>query len=131
MFTGKLMIQFSRLEEFRQGKVLCGEHLTSSRAKTKTIDFNLSTRVSNRMLNKNLLAIFLTMCHSFFYCNNSTRFESVLCMHTVKSRLFKKILKRRKLQALFCLALGWLHISANKKLKNIILLLRGFIKQEK
>ena len=45
-------------------RFLRGEHLMSSRVKTtQTIDFKLSTRVSNRMLNGNLLAIFLTMCH--------------------------------------------------------------------
>ena len=42
-------------------------------------------------------------------------FESVLCTKTVKSRLFKKHLERRKLQARFCLSLGWLHISEKKK----------------
>ena len=46
-----------------------------------------------------------------FYCNNSTSLESVICMKTVKSRLFKKYLKRRKSWARFCLPLGWLHIS--------------------
>ena len=44
-----------------------------------------------------------------FYCNNSTSFESVFCMKTVKSRLFKKYLKRRKSRARFCLSLGWLN----------------------
>ena len=32
-------------------------------------------------------------------------------MKIVKSRLFKKYLKRRKSRARFCLSLGWLHIS--------------------
>ena len=37
-------------------------------------------------------------------------------MKTVKSRLFKKYLKRRKSRARFCLSLGWLHISEKKKI---------------
>ena len=45
-----------------------------------------------------------------FYCNNSTGFESVFCMKKVRSRLFKKYMKRRKSRAWFCLPLGWLHI---------------------
>ena len=32
-----------------------------------------------------------------FYCNNLTGFESVFCMKTVKSRLFKKNLKKKKI----------------------------------
>ena len=32
-------------------------------------------------------------------------------MKTVKSRLFKKYLKRRKSRARFCLSLGWLNVS--------------------
>ena len=44
-------------------------------------------------------------------------FESVFCMKTVKSRLFKKYLKRRKSQARFCLSLGWLNIS-EKNIEN-------------
>ena len=65
-----------------------------------------------------------------FYCNNSTSFESVCCMKTVKSRLFKKYLKRRKSRARFCLSLGWLHISEKKILKTSILLVQKLIKQE-
>ena len=49
-----------------------------------------------------------------FHCNNSTSFESVFCIKTVKSRLFKKYLKRRKSQARFCLSLSWLNISEKK-----------------
>ena len=45
-----------------------------------------------------------------FYCNDSS-FERLFCMKTVKSRLFKKYLKRKKLQVQFCLYLGWLDIS--------------------
>ena len=52
-----------------------------------------------------------------FYCNNSTRFESVFCMKTVKCRFFEKHFKRRKLRVRFCLYLGWLHIS-EKKIEN-------------
>ena len=39
-------------------------------------------------------------------------------MKTVKSRLFKKYSERRKLQARFCLSLGWLHISEKKIIEN-------------
>ena len=63
-----------------------------------------------------------------FYCNNSTKFESVICMKTVKSRLFKKYLKRRKSQARFGLPLGWLHIREKKLLKTSILLVQELIK---
>ena len=35
-------------------------------------------------------------------------------MKTVKSRLFKKYLKRRKSQARFCLSLSWLNINEKK-----------------
>ena len=38
-------------------------------------------------------------------------------MKTVKSRLFKKYLGRRKLQAQFCLSLSWLHVS-EKNIEN-------------
>ena len=43
-----------------------------------------------------------------FYCNNSKSFESVFCMKTVRSRIFKKHLKKRKSRAQFCLSFGWL-----------------------
>ena len=39
-------------------------------------------------------------------------------MKAVKSRLFKKYLKRRKSRAPFCLSLGWLHISEKKIIEN-------------
>ena len=39
-------------------------------------------------------------------------------MKTVKSRLFKKYLKRRKSRARFCLSLGWLNISEKKIIEN-------------
>ena len=51
-----------------------------------------------------------------FYCNNSTNFETVICMKTVKSKLLKKYLKRIKSRARFCLPLRWLHISEKKKM---------------
>ena len=38
-------------------------------------------------------------------------------MKTVKSRLFKKYLKKKKLSASF-LSLGWLHISEKKIIEN-------------
>ena len=66
-----------------------------------------------------------------FYCNNLTSFESVFCMKTVKSTLFKKYLKRRKLRARFCLSLGWLNISEQKLLKTTMLSVQELIKQEK
>ena len=53
-----------------------------------------------------------------FYCNNSASFESLFYMKTVKSRLFKKYLKRRKSQARFCLSLGWLNLSEKKIIEN-------------
>ena len=49
-----------------------------------------------------------------FYCINSTSFESVFCMKTVKSRLFKKYLKKWKLRALFCWSFAWLNISEKR-----------------
>ena len=39
-------------------------------------------------------------------------------MKTVKSKLFKKYLKRRKWQARFCLPLDWRHISEKKIIEN-------------
>ena len=39
-------------------------------------------------------------------------------MKTVKIRLFKKYLKRRKSRARFCLSLGWLNISEKKNIDN-------------
>ena len=45
-----------------------------------------------------------------FYYNNLTSFESVFSMKTVKSRLFKKYLKKKS-RAQFCSCLGWLNIS--------------------
>ena len=66
-----------------------------------------------------------------FHCNNSTNFESVFCIKTVKSRLFKKYLKRRKSQARFCLSLSWLNISEKKLLTTTILPVQELIKQEK
>ena len=39
-------------------------------------------------------------------------------MKTIKSRLFKKYLKRKKLRAQFCLSLGWLNISEKLHLKT-------------
>ena len=63
-----------------------------------------------------------------YYCNNSTSFESVFCMKTVKSRLFKKYLKRRESRARFCLSLGWLNIGEKKLLKTTILSVQELIK---
>ena len=39
-------------------------------------------------------------------------------MKTVKSRLFKKYLKRRKSRARLCLSLGWLNKSEKKIIEN-------------
>ena len=66
-----------------------------------------------------------------FYCNNSTSFESVICMKTVKRRLFKKYLKGRKSLVRFCLPLGCLHISEKKLLKTSFLMVQELIKQGK
>ena len=44
-----------------------------------------------------------------FNCNNLTSFESVFYMKTVKNRLFKKYLKRRKSR--FCLSYQFCYIS--------------------
>ena len=57
-----------------------------------------------------------------FYCNNSTSFETLFYMETIKSRLFIKHLWKRKWRARFCLSLGWLHISEQKLLETAILL---------
>ena len=51
-------------------------------------------------------------------------------MKTVKSRLFKKYLKRRKSRARFCLSFRWLHISEKILLKTSILLVQELIKSE-
>ena len=87
----------------------------------------------------NFSHIFLTGCwtrtcprfsnnESFiFNCNNLTSFESVFYMKTVKNRLFKKYLKRRKSRALFCLSHGWFYISANKYLKTAVQLVKELI----
>ena len=55
-------------------------------------------------------------------------FESVHCIKTVKSRLSKTYLKIKKLQAQFCLPLGWLLISGTKLFKTAILLVEELIK---
>ena len=62
---------------------------------------------------KYLLIEYLLMLF-IFYCHNSASFESVFSMKTVKRRLFKKYLERRKSRARFCLSLAWLHISEKK-----------------
>ena len=59
-----------------------------------------------------------------FYCTNLTSFESIFCMKTVKSRLLKKYLERRKSRVRFRMTLGWLHISEKKLLKTAILLVQ-------
>ena len=128
------MLQFSWLEEFCQGNFLGSEHLMSSSTKTaQMINFKLNTHVSNRLLHKIVPTFFLIKSHFFlFYCNNLKSFESIFRMKTVKSRFFKKYLKRRKSRAQFCFSLGWLHISKKKKLlKTAILLVQELIKQEK
>ena len=52
----------------------------------------------------------------FFYSNNSRSIESVFCIKTVKSWLFKKIFKWKTLRAWFCQSLGGQHISGKKLL---------------
>ena len=103
------MLQFSWLEPSRLGKV--SWWWTLHELQYQNSDFKLSTHISNRMLNQNVPAFFLTMINSFFYVNHSTSFESVFCIKTVKSRLFKKHLERRKSQERFCLPISWLHMS--------------------
>ena len=95
------------------------------------INFKLYPHISNRLLNKT--ALVRPNNESFiFYCNSSTSFESVFCIKTVKCRLFKKHLKRRKSRACFCLSLAWLHISEQKLLKApIIFVQEELISQEK
>ena len=68
----------------------------------------------NKISKENCARVFSNNELFTFYCNNSTSFESVFYMKTVKSRLSKKYLKRRKSRAWFCLPLGWLHISEKK-----------------
>ena len=58
-------------------------------------------------------------------------FESAFCMKIVKSRLFKKYLKKRKSPTRFSLPLGWLHISEKKLLKTPILLVQELRISEK
>ena len=46
-----------------------------------------------------------------FYCNNSKSFESVFCMKTVGSRIFKKHLKKENRGHSFvCLLVGYIHV---------------------
>ena len=91
------------------------------------MNFNLGTHVSKRLLHKTVAVFFLTTSYSCCY-NNSKSVESAFCMKTVKSRLFKKYLKRRKLRARFCLPFGCLHISEKKLLKTAVLLVQELIK---
>ena len=65
-----------------------------------------------------------------FYSSNSTSFESVFWMKTVKYWLFKKYLKRTKSRATFCLSLAWLHTNAKKLLKTAILMVQELLKKE-
>ena len=104
--------------------------MSSSKKTAYAINFKLYPYVSNRLLNKT--ARVRPDNESFiFFCNNSTSFESVICMKTGKRRLFKKYLKRRKSWAWFCLSLGWLHISEQKLLKTPIIFVQELINQEK
>ena len=64
---------------------LAGEHLTSSSTKTaQTINFKLCTHISNRLLQKTI-KVFSNNELFIFYSDNSTSFESVFSMKTVKS----------------------------------------------
>ena len=117
---------------FARERFLGGEHLTSASTKTaQTNNFKLCAHISKRLLHKTMPAFLLIMSYSFFYCNNSISFGSILCLKTVKSILFKKYLKRRKSQARLCLCLDWQSISEKKLLNTTILLLQEPIKQEK
>ena len=63
----------------------------------------------------------------FGFCGNTlANFEIRFWTKTVKSRLFKKCLKRRKTCARFCLGLGNMHFS-DKKLQKTTNLLGTFI----
>ena len=58
-----------------------------------------------------------------FYCNNSTNLERVFHMKTVKSRLFKKYLKKKENRGpgFVCLWVGY--VSMKKKLQKTTILL--------
>ena len=119
---------FHGYRNFARECFLGGEHLTSSSTKTaQTINFKLCTHISNRLLQKTI-KVFSNNELFIFYSNNSTSFESVFSMKTVKSWLFKKYLKGKKLREQFYLSLGWLYISVKKLLKTSILLVHELIK---
>ena len=91
----------------------------------KASTLNLA-HISNTLPHKTVPAFFLIMCYSFF---TTLTFHSFFYCITVKSRLFKKYLKRRKSQARFCLSFGWLHIS--EKTENCKFVGTGAQKVEK
>ena len=67
VFEGNLMLQFSWQSNFARETFLGGEHITSSSTKTaQTVNFKLSTYISNRLLHETMPAFFLIMSHSFF-----------------------------------------------------------------
>ena len=69
VFKGNLMLQFSWLEEFRQGNVSWWWTLDQ----LQTINFKLCTHISERLLHKTMPSFFLTIT---FYWNNSTSFKA-------------------------------------------------------
>ena len=75
------------------------------------------THISNSLVVQNSACIFPNN-ELFIFFIAITSFESVFWMKTVKSRLFKKYLERRKLGSWFCFSLGWLHICEKKKIEN-------------
>ena len=77
------------------------------------------------------VGVFSNNVQFIFYGNNWTSFESLFCMKTITSRLFKKYLKSIKSRTRFCFSLGWLRTSANKSLETAILLAQELIKYKK
>ena len=105
VFKGNLMLQFFMIREISLGKGFwvwnTWRALVQKRLKRLTLNFE--TLKTCPVFPNNELFI--------FYWNNWTSFESVFCIKTVESRLFKKYLESRKLRARFSLSLGWLHVS--------------------
>ena len=100
---------------FAREKFLGGEQLQYENGKGSTLNF-ADTFLTDCCANRARVS---PNNELFIFCwNSSTNFESLFCMKTVKSRLFKKSLERRKLRVRFCLSLGWLHICEKKYIEN-------------
>ena len=88
--------------------------MTSSSTKmAQAINFKLCSHIFIRLLHKIVPAFFLIVSYSVFYFNNLTGFERGFCMETVKSKLFKKYLKKRKSRSRFCLLIGYMSLKKN------------------